>query len=228
MTCHARAWLSLIAAGVVVFFTVSDAAQLYSQRPVRAQREVKAVDGSAGLGPGTYTASSGGTAATSSAAGGGRFARMGGKTGATASQSGSNVTVNVSSFSTSAEIQQVAAAGESGVAAAIQALPSKGTVTIAGSGPVEIKLATNAKVGANYAVYILSAVPFGTAQAGPRGRTAQGGSVGMIEMTIPGDMSAGSGKLYTSTQVVVSQSGAVTSRGGASTATALTNVVYTK
>lgn len=176
------------------------------------------VDGQAKAPLGTYTASTGGSASTAGASTGGRFARTGRTTGATA---GGDVVINLTGYSNTTELQTVANAGSGNVAATIKGLSGKGTVTIAGQS-FTVTMASSATVGANYVIYLLSATPFSA--SGPQGATGQGGSVGMIELTVPTAGGVGSGKLYTSTQVVVSPDGTVTAHAGASTATALSSV----
>jgi len=166
----------------------------------------------------TYTASTGATASSAGASSGGRFARTGRTTGATA---GGDVVISLTAYSDSAELQTVAGAGSGNVAPAIKGRSATGTVTLGGQS-FTVNMASSATVGANYVIYLLSATPF--AATGPQGSTGQGGAVGLIELTVPAAGGAGTGKLYTSTQVVVSADGTVTAHAGASSATALSNV----
>lgn len=168
---------------------------------------------------GSYTATTGGTAVGGGGStSGGSHGHGGTSTGSTA---GKTLTMNVASYTTQEELQKLAAT---------QGDPKKfldtlkgfnhGTVMI-GSKSYVINAAASAKAGSSSYVVMLSATPF---EASGSSRSAKGVAAGYIRLTVD-DAGAGTGMLYTSTQVVVSTtSGDFTAKGGASTATQLTAV----
>ena len=169
---------------------------------------------------GSYTAATDASAGIASAAG--PTGRARGASGASGT-SGGTVTMNISSYSSNEEVDQIVAAQGSGAEAMLQAInrQSHGSVTIGGQ-TFTINMAASAKVGSSYNIYLVSAKPFSTG-SGSGGRTATGGSAGYIQLTV-NSTGSGDGGMYTSTQIVVEKDGSVAARGGASTATALTNV----
>ena len=97
-----------------------------------------------------------------------------------------------------------------------------GTVTFEGQ-TFTVNAAYSIQTGEKYFLYLLTAKPLTTSQAGPRGRIATGAAGGYIRLTVDSN-GAGDGVLYTSTQVVVKNNGEIEARAGASTATQLDSV----
>jgi hypothetical protein len=171
--------------------------------------------------PGNYSASTGQSAATASGEAVSTSTGQRGsfrKGGTTQGQGGgeSNVQVNISRYTNSSELEAIAAAGQDQGFIQKVSEGDCGSVTINGQ-TFKANLATSAKVGSSYMVYIVSAKSFST------GRGGKGATVGFIHLTVDANGS-GTGLLYTSTQVAVDKGGAVQARGGASTATQLSGV----
>lgn len=180
---------------------------------------------------GTYTATTGSSAATASGggrSGGGPRAGGGagrGRTGTTSTSagSGSDLTMDVASWSTQADAQQLTSAqgGNGQGALAVLNSMNHGSVTIAGRN-FPINAAFSVPKGSGYSIYLVSAKPFSA--EGGRGRAA-GATSGLIVLHVDAS-GAGTGELYTSTQVVFETTGEVQARGGASTATNLSGVAH--
>ena len=169
---------------------------------------------------GLYTGTTGASAATASGAG---TRGRGRATETTAATSGGSVAMDIKHYLTSAELNSFLAAQDAGAGQMVKAISNQnyGTVKIAGQ-TFTINLAASAKVGTGYVISLVSARPFST-ETGSGGRSAAGGSVGYIKLTVDASGN-GTGAMYSSTQVVVNKDGTVTSRAGGSTATMLTSV----
>ena len=170
---------------------------------------------------GTYTASTGASAGTASSTGPRGRAR--GAAAGEGTTSGA-ITLNIDGYSTKEEVDQIVAAQGSGAEAMLQAVnkTSHGTVTIGGHSFM-VNMAASVKAGSSYNIYMVSARPFSTGTSSGGGSSVMGGSAGYIQLTV-NSSGSGEGKMYTSTQIVVEKDGSVLARGGASTATVLTNV----
>ncbi|MBI3653389.1 MAG: hypothetical protein HY231_20355 [Acidobacteria bacterium] len=192
---------------------------------------VHAIGGQAATG--TYTASlgnsagmaSGGATGSGGGAARGRMTRGGGS--ASTAASGANVSLNISSYSTQEEINKLVQT-QNDASAFLNTLNgyNHGSVTISGKS-YPINAAYSLQAGSNYYIYLVSAKPFsGEATGrGGRGGKASGAAGGYIRLTVNSGGS-GDGALYTSTQVTVQTNGAIEVRGGASTASQLTNVAH--
>lgn len=171
---------------------------------------------------GTYTASMGQSAGTASGGttNGGR-GRVGGR--GNGSASGTSVTMNVSSYSTKSELDQLRAAQDD-ISKFLSTLNSfnHGSVTISGQ-TFTVNAATSVQAGDKYYIYLLTSTPLASSKTGRGGRQATGAAGGYIRLTVDSN-GAGDGMLYASTQVVISTNGEITARGGASTATQLSSV----
>ncbi len=169
---------------------------------------------------GSYTATTGASVGTASGAGPRGRARASQTTDAT---SGGSVAMNVSRFLTSAELDSFLAAQDAGSGQMVKAISNQnyGSVKIGGQ-TFTINLAASAKVGTGYVISLVSARPFST-ETGSGGRSAAGGTVGYIKLTVDANGN-GTGAMYSSTQVVLSKDGTITSRAGGSTATMLSSV----
>lgn len=131
---------------------------------------------------------------------------------------GTPISVTIQTYATRAEVNTISAAED--VSAALDQY-RMGSMTIRGL-VYPINLALSAKVGDNYVISLLSGQAF--AGTGPAGRLAQGGGVGYVLLTVPVNGAAGTGRLYTSAQVGVSEQGEIRVLGGGSSATPLTEV----
>ena len=168
---------------------------------------------------GTYTASTGDSAATGSVTGGGGAAR-GSKT--TTAGSGSAVTMAIDSWATQADLDALAAAqGDTKKFLDILSGLRHGSVTLGGK-TIPVNLAWSFKSGASYQILLLSEKPF-SATSSRTGGSASGAAVGYIRLTVDGN-GAGQGMMYSTTQVAFESGGDIVARGGASTATQLSNV----
>lgn len=171
---------------------------------------------------GTYTATMGGTTASTGMRGAGRGFRRGHtSTGAT---SGTQVTISITSYSTPEELDQLAA-HQNDPAGFINLLSSfnHGTVTIGSATfPLNAAYSTGAGTSGNI-IYLLSSHPLTSSATSRHGRRATGTSVGYIRLTV-NPSGTGKGVLYSSTQVAVSADGTFTAKAGGSTATPLSNV----
>lgn len=168
---------------------------------------------------GTYTATTGSSAATASVGGSGGAARGSKTTGA---GSGSSVTMSLSNWATQADLEKLAAA-EGDPKAFLDLLSGMnfGTVTIGGKS-VPVNLAWSFKSGSSYQIVLLSEKPF-SATSSRTGATGNGAAVGYIRLTVDGS-GVGTGMMYSTTQVAVQSGSDVVARGGASTATQLSAV----
>ena len=167
---------------------------------------------------GNYVATTGQSAVHGSAGGGGMHA--GGS--ATGDTSGGKVTMNVSSYSSSDEIN--ALKGLDGKAFLDQLSKyNHGSVSIGGRS-FPVNFAASSQLGANYQIYLVSATPYMTSQTGPGGRSASGAGGGFISLEVPTSGSAGRGQMFSTVQVVISTNGSVSARAGGSSATQLTAV----
>ncbi|NJK63038.1 MAG: hypothetical protein HC921_10495 [Synechococcaceae cyanobacterium SM2_3_1] len=133
---------------------------------------------------------------------------------------GQPISITLASYSTPEQLQQIIAAPAGNRAATLNQY-NHGTVTIAGL-IYPINAATSFQWGGNYVVNLMSARPF--AAVGSEGQVAQLNTVGYITLLLPTSGGPGSGKLYTSTQANLTESGQVQVVRGASTATDLINV----
>jgi hypothetical protein len=168
---------------------------------------------------GTYTATSGNSAATGSVTGSGGAAR-GSKT--TSAGSGSSITMSINNWATQADLESLAAAeGDPKAFLDLLAQKSFGTVTLGGRA-IPVNLAWSFKSGASYQIVLLSEKPF-AATSSRTGATGSGVAVGYIRLTVDGS-GIGSGMLYSTTQVAIQSGSDIVARGGASSATQLTNV----
>ena len=171
---------------------------------------------------GTYTATMGGTTASTGVMGRGRGFRRGRTTsGATA---GTQVTITVNSYSSPEELDQLAAVQQD-PNAFLQLLSSfqHGTVTIGSqSFPINAAYSTAAGTTGNI-IYIVSSRPFTSSNTSRRGRRAMGTAGGYIRLTVNAEGS-GEGVLYSSAQVAISTDGTFTAKAGGTTATQLTGV----
>ncbi len=204
-----------------------------SDSSAQGPRGRRAVSGSAANGgvsvsspapTGTYNGTTGSSAGTASGAG--PRGRVRGAT-ATDSTTGGSVAMTVSRFLTSDELNQFLTAQQAGGGQMVKAISNQsyGTVKIGGQ-TFTINLAASAKVGAGYTICLVSARPFATGTTSG-GRAATGGTVGYIKLTVDANGN-GTGAMYSSTQVVLTNDGLIEARGGASTATQLTGVTGPK
>ncbi len=177
----------------------------------------------AGVAPlGTYTATMGGTTASTGAMGRGRGARRHRTT--TGATSGTQVTITVNSYSSPEELDQLAAVQQD-PEAFLQLLSSfqHGTVTIGSqSFPINAAHSTAAGTAGNI-IYIISSRPFASSNTSRLGRRATGTAGGYIRLTVDA-AGTGEGVLYSSAQVAISTDGTFTARAGGTTATQLTGV----
>ena len=176
------------------------------------------------LGSSAGTASGGAVNSAGSAARG-RFARGGGS--ASDAASGATVSMTIGSYSTQDEINKLAQS-QNDASAFLNTLSAynHGSVTVGGT-TYPINAAYSVQAGSSYYVYLLSAKPFSAESSGPRGRggKADGAAGGYIRLTV-NSAGSGDGVLYASTQVVVQTNGASEARGGASSASQLSNVAH--
>ncbi len=220
MNLHAQRailWIILVTAFALVSQRIDNASGEQRRGVHEAAASTAGVDTSDRAPTGAYTAATGASAGTASGTVTRGRAR---EASASSGTSGGTITMNIGSYSTREEVDQVVAAQGSGAEAMLQAInkTSHGSVTIGGQ-TFAINMAASAKVGSSYNIYLVSAKPFSTS-ASSSGRSPTGGSAGYIQLTVSSD-GGGDGKLYASTQIVVDKDGSVVARGGASTATAL-------
>lgn len=168
---------------------------------------------------GNYTAQTNGTVGT------GRLRNR--RFNATATP-GSNqtLTISINSFSSSSEIQTIRAAGIGNFSSTISSY-RHGTVFYQGNS-YPINLATyRTEDNGYYFLQLVSATPF-SKSASQTTISANGNTVATIELRVPKAGGAGEGRLYQSSQVSLSKSGAISNQGGVSTATFLKNVIKTQ
>jgi hypothetical protein len=225
-----KAMTRFLILSLTLSFTLMTVMALFSQKASaqgpRGRRNTGATVANGGVSvsspapTGNYTATTGASAGTVSGAGPRGRARGSQTTGST---SGGSVSMTINRYLTSTELSSFLAAQDAGSGQMIKAISNQnyGTVTIAGQS-FTINMAASAKVGTGYVISLVSARPFST-ETGSGGRSAAGGSVGYIKLTVDANGN-GTGALYTSTQVVVNNDGTVTARAGGSTATMLSSV----
>ncbi|MCP4655617.1 MAG: hypothetical protein GY856_09385 [bacterium] len=172
---------------------------------------------------GTYKATTGSTAATASGAGAtAGAAAAGGVAGAGGGTKGYTVTMNVSSYSSDEEIEELKALVKD-PAAFLKTLNGfrHGNVKL-GNRSVPIHAAYSIKKGGKYHIFLLSAKSFDKTPSRVRAK-GSGAAAGYIRLTVDGD-GDGSGMMYATAQVVFKVNGEIVARAGASTATKLNEV----
>lgn len=166
---------------------------------------------------GTYYATTGASAATASGAGSGGRGRG---VGTTSSTTGGDITMTISSFSSEEELEKLKAqAGDPQAFLKTLSTFRHGTVKI-GKRSVPVHAAWTVSTGSRDYLFLLSAKGFELSRSG---HSASGGGAGYIKLTVD-DAGDGKGVLYSTAQVVFKANGQAVARGGASSATQLTDV----
>ncbi len=128
------------------------------------------------------------------------------------------IAITVTGYASNSELTSLA--NTEALAPAISAF-SYGSVTL-GNRTYPVNLAVSYPRGSHYVIHLISAQPF-TVTGTTRDGTGTG--VGYIRLSVPTDgVTLGTGELYSSTQIQISNDGNVVAQGGRTTATKLANV----
>lgn len=166
--------------------------------------------------PAYFKATVGSTLAGGAGGVGGKGAAAGGKT--TTTGAGSEVSVSIDSYSTQEELKALAAAADSRTLIATLSGYSHGSVTVGGKS-FTINGAFCKGNAKGYVISVVTAKPLSGSKTSASGNTG-----GLILLTV-NSSGAGTGSMYTATELTATTSGGYDLGAVAGTATQLTSVV---